>query len=313
LSIAFFVFAALCALATANEAASATVMMAVPFALLGLNLGAAILTQARFRSDTPLLVFHLALMAIALLFVFSRLTYFDGYAVLSRGQVFNGTYERSSYGPLHGPAPRPLPFVNVAFYEMDPDGPYPKVVNRVMWKEPSSGQWKTGDIQNDRPLHLSGYRIYPRRFDGLSPLFRWARRDGLVDEGMLPLPPSDRAADFPRGVAWTLPGGPEIWAMLRLTADASAAETRLNAGADTIRHVVVLRVGEARHELLPGASIELDQGRLTYVALDAWKGYRVVHDPAEPWLAGAIIVAILALVWFYALRIARPVRQQCFE
>ena len=56
LTVVFFVLAAAGSLATAHELHDATVLMALPFALLGLNLGAAVFAHARFRADAPLLL-----------------------------------------------------------------------------------------------------------------------------------------------------------------------------------------------------------------------------------------------------------------
>ena len=306
LSVAFFLLTAGGALATAYQWADATLLMALPFALLGINLGAAIATHARFRADAPLLLFHLALLALVLLFVYGRLTYFDGLAMVTRHTVFEGPFEREAHGPLHGEGFRTLSFANEGFVERDPSGPYRDTLNRVRWQDPVSGRWLSAEINNDRPLLLGGYRIYPTtRHQGFSPRLSWQAAAGAPAElGTVQLPPiSAEQEDFPRGVKWYLSDDTELWAQLRTPVLKDVFSRQANLGVETLDHVLIIRQGADRHELRPGDSAALAGGRLSYLSLDSWIGYRVTGDPTGPWQVATILVALGSLIVFYARRL----------
>jgi cytochrome c biogenesis protein len=307
LSVAFFLLAAAGALATAYRWSDATLLMALPFALLGLNLGAAIATHARFRADAPLLLFHLALLALVLLFVYGRLTYFDGLAMVTRNTVFQGPFERETRGPLHGEGFRTLSFANDGFAARDPDL---DALNRVRWQDPGSGRWLSAEINSDHPLLLGGYRIYPTtRNRGFSPRLSWQpAAGGPAELGTVQLPPPSTAQeDFPRGVVWYLSDNTELWAQVRTAVPTAVFLRRANLGADSLDHVLVIRQGEERHELRPGESAALAGGRLTYLSLDFWTGYRVTADPSGPWQIATILVAVGSLIVFYAGRLRQRI------
>lgn len=306
LSVAFFILSAAGALATAYQWLDATSLMALPFSLLGLNLGAAIATHARFRADVPLLLFHLALLALVLLFIYGRLTYFDGIAMVTRGAEFQGEFERHEYGPLHGDGFRRLSFANEGFLERDPSGAYRNTLNRVRWRDTASGQWLSAEINNDRPLLLDGYRIYPTtRNQGFSPRLSWQPAlGGPAELGTVQLPPPPAVPeDFPRGVVWYLPGDIELWAQVLTPVPRDVFVRQANLGVDSLDHVLVIRQGATRHELRPGESATLEGGRLTYLALDSWIGYRITGDPTGQWQVATILVAISSLIVFYGRRL----------
>ena len=77
-----------------------TMMLIVPFFLLGINLIAAIFIVPAFRSKVALQIFHLALLVILILAAFSRLTYFKGQFELSAGELFAGKLMAKEQGPL---------------------------------------------------------------------------------------------------------------------------------------------------------------------------------------------------------------------
>ena len=108
---------------------------------------------------------------------------------------------------------------------------------------------------------------------------------------------------FPRGVSWQTSDGQEFWTQVVTSAGSAELQQRPNLGIDGLDHVLVVRQGDTRHELRPGESVVLDSGRLGYLGLDSWIGYRIVRDPSEPWLAASVVVAVLSLVWFYFRRL----------
>jgi cytochrome c biogenesis protein len=280
-------------------------MMIVPFGLLTLNLGAAIVVHARFRADTWLLVFHLALLCLVVLFVVARLTYFEGQGVVTRGTWFDGRMERVAAGPLHGDGYQRLRFANAGFVERSAVGPYSgSLINQVEWLDPAlGGVPRTRQIADDRPLILDGYRIYPANLSGFSPMMIWLPDSGTEERGTVQLPPPGMG-DFNRGASWVLASGTEVWAMVNSKVG-PPQQDRANLDAEKIPHTLVVRIGDARLELKPGESGRLPGGVLTYVGLDSWLGYHIIHDPTRPWLVATVLVAICSLIAYYLKRL-RP-------
>ncbi|MCM2313064.1 MAG: hypothetical protein NDI84_16850, partial [Steroidobacteraceae bacterium] len=132
LSAIFFVVMAAAALWAKEPGRNITLAMLVPFLLLTLNLVAAIVTNRRFRADLPLLVFHLALLALIFALVAARLTYFEGQATVTAGTTFDGNLVGEEHGPLHDRTIADLRFTNLGFTENYPErGRYHATYNRI--------------------------------------------------------------------------------------------------------------------------------------------------------------------------------------
>ncbi|WP_156822026.1 cytochrome c biogenesis protein ResB [Azoarcus sp. KH32C] len=307
LSAAFFVVMAGCALWARIPERSATLAMLLPFSLLTANLLAAIVTNRRFRADLPLLVFHLALLALVVTLVVARLTYFEGQATVTGGTAFDGKLISETSGALHSRRLDDLRFTNLGFTENYPErGHYHATYNRVRWR--ADGATHTADIGDDIPLILAGYRIYTTRHRGFSPVFRWQKTDGTDELGTVQLRDSNNGA-FAGANEWQLPDGRQAWLMVDIEApseEQTGAHVRANLGAGSDTDRLILRVGDERHTLSPGEQLVLPEGTLTYVRLDSWMGYRIVADPTKPWLIGTIAVAVISLVWFYSRIVFRP-------
>lgn len=278
---------------------AATPLMLAPFALLVVNLVASIVSNARFRADLPLLVFHLALLALVALLALARLTYLDARATLSNGTQFEGNLERQERGPLHWGRIDTLRFVNGGLSARYSDsGLYQGTYNRVRWQD-ASGRWHGVEIGDDRPLILDGYRIYATTFRGLAPLFRWQPAGGVEELGSVQLE-DHRNSDLPPAAGWQLPGGPQLWIQINYTPlPAPQATLQQDLGAAELAHTLVLRSGDRRHVMGIGDSIDFPEGKLTYVQLDSWMSYRFVYDPTVPWIIATLMVGIASLIWFY--------------
>lgn len=304
-TVLFFLMSALAALAVAHEVMTATVLMVLPFTLLVANLAASIVTHARFRADLPLLLFHLALVVLVLLFVLARLVYLDGRTTLTSGTAFDGQLQMESRGPLHRGHVQDLRFANDGFTEdfyAQGKGEHHATYNRVLWQD-KAGMWHAAQIGDAHPLLLDGYKIYTTRRRGFSPVFLWQPKVGEEVFGTVQLSALHDAA-YASYAAWHLPSGIEAWVMLE---DGGAKQPRsghrANLGAGELEHDLVLRIGQQRHVLEKGQSLELAEGRLTYVRLDSWMGYLISYDPTLPWIMSTILIGLGSLVWFYWRRI----------
>lgn len=62
---------------------------------------------------------------------------------------------------------------------------------------------------------------------------------------------------------------------------------------------LIAHIGMQRHELRPGDSLELSEGRLRFVGLRSWMGSRVFYDWTLPWFFAACEVGVISLGWHF--------------
>lgn len=284
-----------------------TLVLVPPLGLLALNLLAALASNPVFRRQTPLLIFHVCLLAIVLLVAAGRLTYLKGQLELAEGEAFSGNLTEYEVGPWHPFHLDSLNFVNHGFdIAYAPGLTRQKTRNRVSYAD-AEGKMQQAEIGDTTPLVLQGYRFYTSPNKGFAPTFYWHPVGG--GEAMLGAVhlPSYPVNEYRQAKEWTLPGsGIKIWTQLVfdevIIDPAKASEFRLPK-----QHKLVVRIDDARHELQPGQSVELPGGRLVYAGLLTWMGYTVFYDWTLHWLLGASVAAVLALGWhFWRKFAARP-------
>lgn len=306
-TVLFFLATAAASLLVAQGGMTATPVMLAPFILLMVNLLAAIVTNARFRADVPLLIFHLALLALIALIAIARLVYLDARTTLSQGQAFEGRADRSEQGPLNAGGLSRLQFLNDGFSaRYSENGTYLGTYNRIRWQG-SDEQWRETEIGDDRPLLLQGYRIYATVHRGLSPLFVWRPRHGEPSIGTVQLRDHRKTDDHSPAAGWKLPDGPDVWIQLKFSPLPDPRGTRQQGlGAAELDHVLVLRSGDTRREeIRVGDEVTFAEGSLQYLKLDSWMSYRIVYDPTVPWIIAVIFVGVGSLCWYYLARFKR--------
>lgn len=300
LMVAVFVITALAALVSAHLGVAPTLAMLPPLLLLVANLSAAIVVHPRFRANLPLLVFHLALIALVVILLIARLVFFEGKVAITSGTQFDGQWSRQSGGPASRDPGSELDFENVDFIErFAADGRRLGTVARLRWRN-ESGKSDIAEAGEDSPLILHGVRIYPIAERGFAPVLRWESQGGSFEIGTVHLHDDGQGGFTPDG-GWRLPDGQEMWAMVEplATAAPTRAGERTNLGAHSFPHRLVVRIGNERREMRPGDTIDLTAGRLTYLELRAWLGFRATYDPTMSWLLATVAVAVLALAAFY--------------
>lgn len=271
-------------------------VLAAPLGILSVNLLAAIVTNHSFRRQGALLVFHVALLALALLAAASRLTYLKGTLELADGTEFTGTLLEVDAGLLH-------PFENLERlrfaslgFEIDyAPGPLRQGIRNTIELLPPGGVPSRVVATDHAPLTLAGYRFYPTGNKGFAPTFAWhPAGGGTAQVGSVNLP-SYPLHEHGQAIEWTPPGtNLKIWTMLEFSEVILAAD-KPSSFRPPREHTLVLRIGEARHELKPGDVLALPDGRLEYRGLRGWMGYTVFYDRTIPWLLAASVVAVLAL------------------
>lgn len=281
---------------------SASSWLAAPLLLLAVNLMAAVATNGVFRRQTALLVFHLALIALALLAAAGRLSYLKGAAEVTEGTAFNGLRQREA-GPLHAGRVDAVKFINEGFEISYKPGPTrDRTVNRVRWVD-ERGNEHAGEIGDNRPLVLHGYRFYPTFNKGFAPVLLWSPRGGEPVLGAVHLP------TYPGNIneqarTWRPQGASaDIWVMLEI-GEKILLEDQPSRFRVPGEHKLVVRFQDARWELRPGDRVALPDGILEYQGLRTWMGYTVFYDWTIPWLLATCLVAVGSLAWHFWTKFA---------
>lgn len=276
---------------------SAAPWLSAPLFLLAVNLIAAVATNGVFRKQMPLLVFHLALIALVLLAAAGRLMYLKGTAEVTEGTEFTGLRSRDA-GPLHLDRIADVHLTNEGFDIAYMAGPVlDRMVNRVRWHD-DKGAARVGEIELNKPLILSGYRIYPTSNKGYAPLLHWQPTNGEETLAAVHLPPYPGSATN-QAQSWHPAGSKEdIWVMLEVEEGLIAADKPSRFRLPAERKIIV-RYQANRWEMQPGESIKLPDGTLEYRELRTWMGYRFFSDWTIPWMLASCVVAVLSLSWHF--------------
>lgn len=281
---------------------SAAPWLSGPLLLLALNLIAAVATNGVFRKQMPLLVFHLALIALALLAAAGRLMYLKGTAEVTEGVEFHGLKQRDA-GPLHIDRIGDVRFVNNGFdIDYMPGPVLDRMLNRVRWQD-GKGAGREATIELNRPLILSAYRIYPTSNKGFAPVFLWhpAGREPTLAAVHLPSYPANATG---QAQSWRPAGSDDdIWVMLNVEEGLIPADRGSRFRLPEKKNVVI-RYAASRWEMKLGDRIELPGGALEYHELRTWMGYRFFHDWTIPWMIAACAVAVLSLSWHFWYKFA---------
>lgn len=284
--------------------------LAVPFIGFAINLAATVLTNPVFRRQMALLMFHLALIAIAVLIAMDWLTYLKGRIEIVEGETFTGQTLSEESGPLHNRRLGNLQLTNENFTVnyTNTDGRLRRTDtrNQVAWVAPDgrSGRSVIGDQE---PLLLGGYRFYTTTNKGFAPIFSWRPADGSGEKtGAVHLP------SFPRDYLqqkneWKPPGSStSVWILLQMEEEIFSRDKPSELRVPE-KHKVVVRLNDQRWELKPGDSVTLPDGVLTYRELRKWMGYDVSYNFTLPWLLAASVLAVLSMAWhFWRKFSARP-------
>ena len=283
----------------------ATWMLAAPFALFALNLIAAIATHPAFRRQLPLLGFHLALIALVMLIAVSRLTYLKGHIELTEGEWFDGTLTEHEAGAWHVNTLERTRFSNEGFSIQYAQGVRRGPTRNQVRYVDEEGVARNGEIGDTEPLLLHGYRFYTSFNKGFAPMFAWqAKGTTAWQRGSVHLP-AYPLHEYRQALEWTPPGSSlALWTMLQID-ETLIDPARSFAFRIPEKHRMVVRVGDTRHELLPGQRLDLPQGSLVYEGLRAWMGYQVFYDRTIPWLLASCCMAVLCLAAHFWAKFAR--------
>ena len=280
--------------------AEATQALVLPLSLLSVNLLAAIATNKAFRRQLPLLVFHLALLAIIVLVALGRMTYLRATAEVLTGGEFTHL-DRIEAGPWHRGGKDGIRFENLGFHiEYRPGLRREATQNRIRWRD-EGGVPQTVEIGDQVPLIIRGYRFYTSPNKGFAALFRWEPAQGEAQLGSVLFPSYPLNKDD-QTTHWHFRG--ESIAVRLVLPDRVINPESNDSFRLPERHSVTLDFPWRLANLNPGEVLPLPGGRLTYVGLTSWMGYNVFYDWTMPWLLTACTLAVLALGWHFARKFA---------
>lgn len=280
--------------------------LSAPLALLGVNLLAAVATHAAFRAQAALLVFHLALAAVAFLAAIGRLTYLQAQAEVATGRSFRGDTVRLERGILHPARLEDAVFENRGFdIEYEPGMKRGRTRNAVQWQD-GAGRPAAAVIGDQDPLVLGGYRFYTTPNKGFAPRLLWTPPAGEPQVFDLHFP-AYPVFQFGQDLEWNLPRTTQT-----VTVSLHIDETVIDPGKASRfrvpeRHRLRIDAAGSSVELKSGEATPVAGGRLVYLGLGSWMGYKIFYDWTLPWLLAAAALAALALAAHFLLRFrARP-------
>jgi len=304
LTLACIAVSAAIALAGQVGSSAIGVWIAGPFAMLGVNLLAALAVTPKLRRQAGLLGFHLALAGLALLAAADQLIALRGHVEITEGTTFDDRLVVAEAGPFHPWGLDRVHFVQGGF-EIDyaPRMKRGETRSTVLLPAPS-GRWRREIVGDDDPVVFGDYRFYTSFNKGFAPVLTYVDRLGVPHAGSVHMP-SYPLNYFKQGNAWQLPdGGGEVKLWLKIPEPVYDPERPWRFGKPDDAVLVVMDGGE-RHELRPGQSIPVGTGRLRYDELRSWMGYTIAYNPLTPWMLAAVAVAILCLGWHIVGRFRR--------
>ena len=265
-------------------------LIAVPLAVLALNLSAALWKLPRLR-QSGLGVFHFCLLGCMLLLAVGRLTHFDGRLPVVDGQDFDpAAVETVARGPWHADSYRQLTFKQGPFtVNYAPGVRRERTTSLVATGEELALRWQA--IGDDTPLKLDGYRFYTTHNKGFAPILTWTRPGQPPITGAVMLP-SYPANDWHQAHRWSAPQGPEwqFWLRPEHAVDETVPWT---LDPRKTKSVLIAEAGGRRFELRPGDEAQTEAGTLRYEWLAGWMGYRIFYDPT---LLPLLVLSVLGVL-----------------
>jgi hypothetical protein len=292
LTMAGFALLALGILLSYNDAEASSAAMVAPLALLTVNLAAAMVLRPALRRG-GLGVFHAALLAIALLAGWGRLTHMDGRVEVTEGTPLDPlAIEVTRSGAWHGHAWRTLDFMQ-GEWQVD-------YAPRVWRTHTRSQVWLPGEraphvVGDDTPLVLEGYRFYTTSNKGFAPILSWQAPGQEPVLGSVHMP-SYPTQDWNQENRWTAPDGRVYRFWLRVE-QAVPEDRPWTLSSQATPTLLVVEVDGQRHELKPGASVPVAGAMLKYERLSGWMGYRIFYDPTLLPLLFASLFGVAGLAW----------------
>ncbi|MFN0318491.1 MAG: hypothetical protein ACKVQA_25990 [Burkholderiales bacterium] len=297
LAFAAMLLLAAVVLASHFEESVSRAWMAVPLAVLAVNLLAALLCNPRLRGQPGLALFHIALLLLCVLAGVETMTRLHGRIELAEGQTFSvQDIHVEEKGPWH-----PGGLHHLAFTQGPIDVEFaPGLVRqrarsqvRIGIEEPANGD---EELTDDKALELGGYRFSVTPNKGFAAVLEWRGEDGGEFAGAVHLP-SFPAREWKQEQRWTTPGGEHVVIALVLAKRPPRERAwmlRSQLGGASIE----IRTANISVKLQPGEAVKLRRGTLRLREIALWMGYRVDYQSLLPWMLWIALLGLCGLAWY---------------
>jgi len=269
--------------------------VAIPLALLGINLMAAIATNAAFRRQPALLAFHVCLLAVIVLAGIGALYQYDGHVELVEGEAFDASrVELTDFGLLRQRGPDSPQFTQGRITVDYAPGLIRQSTFSDVLVDGVAGHTSARQFGDQANMTIDGYRFSTSFNKGFAAVLHWVGSDGDILLGAINFP-SYPEYEWKQINDWTTPGGENIGLELELAATVDRAQAwRLQSEGSNFTIKITLPDGKTAR-LGRGESLSLHGGQLTVAELRMWMGYRVDSNPMLQWVFVAALLSIAAL------------------
>ena len=280
--------------------------IALPLIALAVNLLTAIIFNPRIRQNSGLLMFHICLVALAMLAAMTQLSSMSGRVEIVQGQAFDSEQVMIvKQGPWHSIEN----LQKLLFKQGDIVVQYSAGFRRG--KTTSQLQDKNGSVVvgDNIGLKRSGYRFYTTSNKGYAAMLDWYGDDGQLIHGAIHFP-SFPLYDWKQENQWATPAA-QLLKMAYI--DESHHDTTNSWALDSRRLKGSLQIELAngkQHTLTAGQRIQLDGGQLKFVAVRLWMGYSIFYNPWLAWFFAASIVGVLGLAWHFYVKLGALSKHQ---
>lgn len=269
----------------------ATGPMLGAFALLAVNLAAALATHPRLRRDRGLFLLHLSLLVLLLLAGTGRLARYEARVELVDGQsLADAVPEVRVRGPWHRGGMGGADFVQ-GHFTVD----YAPGLRRGDTRSWVTVEGRRRWLGDEDALVLDGRRFTTTHNKGYAALLAWIPEGGEAVRGAVNLPGYPLFEGHQEN-RFQPPGGPSL-DLAFMPARPAPSDRAWCLDSRTARGELKVRMGGRDHVLAPGQVIELSGGRLRFEGMRGWMGYQVFHDPTLPWLFASATLALGGLLW----------------
>lgn len=280
--------------------------IALPLLVLAINLLAAIVYNPRIRQNSGLLMFHICLLALAVLAALGQLTSMKGRVEIVQGQSFNSEQMTIvKQGPWHSIAS----LQKISFEQGDIVVEYTSGLRRGKTKSQLLADNGTMVVGDNIGFKDAGYRFYTTSNKGYAAMLAWHGEDGQRIHGAIHFP-SFPLYDWKQENQWITPTGQSlnmtfIGSKQHDPANSWQLDNRMANGSLHIE-----QTNGVQQTLTAGQRMQLDGGELEFAAVHLWMGYSIFYNPWLAWFFAAAIVGVLGLAWHFYLKLGAVNRHQ---
>lgn len=274
-------------------------VLVIPLAFLAVNISCAIITNRHINRQPGLLLFHVSLLSIVILAGVGRLTHLDAHVEIAEGQIFSPDMMfEVRQGPLHMGDIEQVDFRQGSYIVGYAPNLRRQYTHSKVFVAGPDGKGIAHDVGDDRPLILNNFRFYTTANRGFAPILTWIPTTGEAITGRIHMP-SYPLFEYKQDNKWTPPGTDQVikfWLQLDVGLTRDKAWV-MNAGKG--KGVLVVNAGGKREELTLGDEVQLDHGRLRFVDLTSWIGYRIFYDPTIFLMVWITFFGVLGLAHYF--------------